>query len=91
MEITWQFNIFPSNVKNANVNSGYTYEAAKKEDSKMSPGLAAGISIVATLVVGLLVALLFTKCKRKRASSRESLLRSVDRYQPMTGVAEGAQ
>ncbi len=59
----------------------------------MSPGLAAGISILVTLVVGLVVVLLVMKWyKRKRSGSRETLLRSVDRYQNIgPGVMEGAQ
>eukprot|EP00794_Sanderia_malayensis_P016624 gene16624-18314_t len=81
-----------SNVGTIDARKGYTYETAQKESAQMSPGLAAGISIIATLVAGSVVALLVVKCRRKKTNSRETFLHSVDRYQPMpSGMAEGSQ
>ena len=88
-------NFFPSSsIKTVTETSEFlsSQSASKSKNDSMSPGVAAAISIVGTLVFAVVVVALFTKCKRHRSGSREQLLRSVDRYQPMPpGMVENAQ
>jgi len=73
-----------SSVKKITESTGNVKSAAS-ESSKdgVTPGFAAGISVIGTLVFAVVVVALFTKCKTRSRSSRDQRLISVDRYQSM--------
>ena len=85
-------NFFFSNLEKVGANSDYSHVNHNGNNNKVSPGVAAGISIAGTLLLAFIIVFLFTKCKKKRSGSRQNLLRSVERYEQMpTGLAENAQ